>query len=320
MARFTRRGFTVVDVAGAIVGLTLLATASGMLVEPGKGDDSHNGLTRLGAESRKMKDATQIRGIHQGMILFEQSSKGRYPQPSALDVAGDTVGGAAETKDTTSNIYSYLVFQGFFAPEWLISQVETNDKIGAHTQYAYSEPAKAINPKKALWDPSFSADFTGAGKGHASYAHAMPWMGRLETQWKSQFQSTHAVVSNRGPEIKNVIYNEENTQATMTLANPNSLTLHFFDAAEDPRKEGDPVLWRGHVAFGDNAVRFISSKYGQGQVVTEKDVGLFRFSEERKRPDLAFYNEDPNPKEDNQFLGIFVTAGKARSDWKSIWD
>jgi len=315
-----RRGFTVVDVAGAVVGLTLLTTAFGMMLGPGDDAAASSGLLKQRAIARKAKDATHVRGIHQGLVLFGVNNNDKYPLPSVLDKAGDTVAGAAEAKDTTANIYSILVFQGFIPETILVSPVESNGMIEAHGKYSFAQPAKAVNPKKALWDPSFSADFSGTAKSHASYAHAMPWKGRLEHHWSDSFDSSRAILSNRGPEIKAVTYNEENTQATMALANANSRTLRFFDASEEPRKDGDPVLWRGHVAFGDNAVHFISSKYGDGQVVTDKDVGTFRFSEERKRPDLAFYNEDPNPKEDNQFLGIFVTSGKARSDWKSIWD
>jgi hypothetical protein len=213
-----------------------------------------------------------------------------------------------------------LVYDNYLTPELMVSPVETNPTIELCTTYAYTDPPKAVNPKKARWDPAFSANFTVTGKGNASYAHAMPFGGRLSGPWNNSFNSKDAVVSNRGPEIKSVEYNQENTRATMTLASPKSRTLHFFNAGFDARKEGDPVLWRGNIAYNDNHVDFVASKYGEGQVVTEADVGSFRFAEERKRPDLMFFNEDTNPKDDNQFLGIFTSAGKARSDWKTIWD
>jgi hypothetical protein len=322
MARFTRRGFTIADLAGTIVGMTLLAASSGVLLGMGLGtdDEQDEQTTKTRATARKVKDATHIRGIHQSFVLFAQNNMDRYPLPSALDISGDTVAGTPESKDTTANIYSILVYQNFLTPELLVSPVETNKQIEVYGKYSYTEPAKAVNPRKALWDPSFSGDFTGTAKSHASYAHAMPWKGRLDGPWSNSFDSSQAVVCNRGPEIKDVAYNEQNTEATMLLANSKSRTLHFFDASEEPRKDDDPVLWRGNIVFNDNSLHFRTSKYGDGQTVTEKDVGMFRFSEERKRPDLAFYNEDPNPKEDNQFLGIFLTSGKARSDWKSIWD
>lgn len=324
MANWMRRGFSIVDLAGVLVGTALLAATAGAFVgwaPEDEGEEPDEATLKSRAKSKQLKDATHVRAIHQSMVLFALNNKDEYPVPSKFDISGDTVTGTPESKDTTSNIYSILVYQGLLPIEMLVSPLETNKKIQAYGGFVSVAPPTAVNPKKALWDPAFNADFTLEGKnGGASYAHAMPFKGRLGGIWANSFDSSHAVVSTRGPEISNVVYDEENKTATMTLAKLDSRTLHFFDAANEERKEGEPVLWRGNIAYNDNHVDLLASKYGNAQVVTAKDVTTYRFSEGRLRPDILFYDEDPNPQADNQFLGIFVSSGKLRADWKSIWD
>lgn len=52
-----------------------------------------------------------------------------------------------------------------------------------------------------------------------SYADLQPAKGRL-ARWSNTFNASEPIVSNRGPEISDVAYNDENTQVTMLYKNP----------------------------------------------------------------------------------------------------
>lgn len=311
------RGFTLVDLAGTIVALTCAGAIGALSL----GDDVQDAEkdARQRAVEKRQQDSTHLRGIHQAMVLFAQNNKDYYVRPSLLDVSGDTIAGDKAAKDTTANILSVLVFNGFIGCDILVSPLENNKNIAGKTDYEFSSPKSAVNASRALWDPSLSADFTGGHTGNISYAHAMPFGERLTTAWSNSFQSDVAAFSNRGPQIKSVSYSEDNAQATLELALPTSNTLKFFDES-NPRTAGEAIAWRGNVAYQDNHIDFVESKLGDKQTVKDSKVGKFKFAEERTRPDVMFYDEPDDKANKNAMLGIFTKAGAKREDWTSIWD
>lgn len=308
------RGFTIVELiasAGAV--LTVLACVAVCIGEPGKGgeDGEADAAAAAKAKQRQIKDATQIRGIHQGMVIWAQNNADKYPLPSEVDKSDMTVADRGKLKDTTSNIMSLLVFNGFFSPELLVSPVENNGRIVAMGDYAYDKPKGAISAEKALWDPAFSADFTRREGGNMSYAHLQPAKGRL-ARWSNTFNASEPIVSNRGPEISDVAYNEENTQVTMLLKNPKTVTMKFFGEGKE--------TWHGNISFNDNHVEFKVSKVADSATASDKDLGKYKFSEDRTRPDIMFFDEPDDSKMANDYLGIFTKAGEGRGEWKAIWD
>lgn len=307
------RGFTLLElVVSAGAAMALMACAAVCIGEPGKGEASDEAeVSAARAKARQLKDSTQIRGLHQGMVLWAQNNADKYPLPSEIDKSDFTVAERGKLKDTTSNIMSIMVYNGFFSPELLVSPVENNARIVAMGDYSYDKPKGAISAEKALWDPAFNADFTRRDGGHLSYAHLQPAKGRL-AKWSNTFNASEAIVSNRGPEIGEVAYNEENTQVTMLLKNPKSVTMKFFGEGKE--------TWHGNIAFNDNHVEYKVSKIGDGATASDKDVGKYKFSEDRTRPDVMFFDEPEDPKVANEYLGIFVKAGEGRGEWKAIWD
>ena len=133
----------------------------------------------------QIKCSANIRGIAQGLVLFSQSNKDQYPLPSLLDAANNTINADPSTKDTTANIISVLIYGTFFGPEICVSPAESNGNIVMDPDYYYTEPKTAANPKLALWDPAFSADFTSVGGSNFSYAHLLPSGPRLAKGRKS---------------------------------------------------------------------------------------------------------------------------------------
>jgi len=252
---------------------------------------------------RPIKDSTQVRGIHQGMILWAQNNKDVYPLPSALDVDNTTVADQGTAKDTTANIVSIMIFNGFFSPELCVSPSESNGAIKIFDKYQYSDPSTAAEADKslALWDPAFPADFTGGKQGAFSYAHALPSGDRLP-DWYNTFSATSPVLGNRGPQVASITQGKRAAASPPSaIANSNTLRIH-----------GAPTTWEGNIVYNDNHVAYETSMMPPG--ITFKDSAATTWS------DCVFFDEPNDPTGRNAFLGIFTSAGDNPAAFKSIWD
>ena len=255
--------------------------------------------------SRQIRDSANIRGIHQGMVLFAQNNNDRYPLPSVLDKANHTAalpeGADPTSKDTTSNIYSLLIYGTFFGPEICVSPAESNGAITMDSGFEFSTPSGAADPKLALWDPGFNADFTASGpkgreRSHFSYAHMLPSGPRLET-WANTFRATEAVVGNRGPLISGL--DAKHNAAFNTKSN--TLLIH-----------GSKTTWEGNIAYNDNHVSYESRLDPETSPYTD-DKGKVWF-------DHLFFDEQDDPTGKNNLLGNFNRAGPVPTAFKAIWD
>jgi prepilin-type N-terminal cleavage/methylation domain-containing protein len=168
-----------------------------------------------GGCSRQMKDATQVRGMLQAMVVWAGQNKGKYPLPSELDLQDATVAGVpALEKDNTGNILSILIYTGGISTDLCINPAESNTgKVEIDGGYTYDSPSGAANPANALWDPGFAGtpeDDPGAhrrapGMGNQSYAHILPFGNRL-SRWSDTYTTTEAAFGDRGPEYIGTTY------------------------------------------------------------------------------------------------------------------
>jgi len=273
-----------------------------------KDDKGKTGLTGARAQARQLKDATQIRGIDQSFVIWANQNKGVYPLPSTLDKAGTTIAGDAATKDTTANIISILIFNGYISTELCISPAEANPNIKICDNYMYDQPAKAKTPASALWDPAFNADFTNGKTGSVSYAHLQP-AGKRLAKWADTFITTEACVSNRGPEITS-IDNAANGSQTAKTKLDKSITYLIH---------GDKETWEGNVGYNDGHVQFETSLVGMPKA--DDPFPTYKTKEGKTFRDCLFFDE-PGEAEPttNLYLGIFTKAGKDVADWSAIWD
>jgi len=297
-SRSSSCGFTLTEVIVAIV----IAFVVAIVLMPAFSRRSHGG-------GRQIKDSTQIRGIHQGMILWAQNNNDRYPLPSEVDKNDHTVAsnGDPESKDTTANIMSMLIFNGFFSPEHCVSPAESNGNIKIFDGYQYTDPeaAAGADKKLALWDPAFSADFTDeVTGGHFSYGHAIPNGPARSKVWSNTFQATEAILGNRGPEVSTVTNGRKrDVTAKYRIPSSNTLLIH-----------GGRTTWEGYIAFNDNHVNFETD-------VFTKDNGVgYADAEGNVWDDCLFFDEAADVKGTNNFLGMFIGAGKTSSEFKPIWD
>ncbi|MCC6227836.1 MAG: hypothetical protein IT432_01260 [Phycisphaerales bacterium] len=254
------------------------------------------------AMQRQIKDATQIRGIEQAMIIWAQNNGDRYPLPSEIDKGDRTVREKGMDKNTTSNIVSLLIFNGFISPELCLSPAECNANIEVDRDYEFNLPNAASERDKALWDPSFNADFT-KGKGNFSYAHMQPHGNRL-ARWSSTFLSVEAQVGNRGPEITGV--EPVNGRLTAKVKDPNTVTF---------LNHGPRESWEGNIAYADCHVDYVTTLLGDDPKAWDRYKG-------RAGPtfDCYFYDEPDDVNRRNIFMSIFTKAGPQDKDWTAIWD
>lgn len=287
-----RRAFTMLELAVVLI----LAAVAAVLLLPALG------RTKCGA--RGMKDASQIRGVMQGLVVWAQNNKDSYPLPSALDLDNTTTSEQGRAKDHTANILSLLIYNGFVPVDLLVSPAEANPNIEPFANYQFGNPQAAADPSKALWDPAFSVDFI-KGKGGTSYAHLQPTTPRIDTLWKPTFNASEAVLGNRGPQVTAVQATE--TDVTVTVANPDSVTNLIH---------GSRTSWEGHIGFNDNHVDSLMTLDWN----TMQPKPTYLSTSGKRLVDVAFFDEPDDAEGTNSFLGIFTTAGEQPQDWTAIWD
>ncbi len=309
------RAFTLADLAGIIV--TTGATCAAMMFscsqpEQPAEDNEAIALQTARQKSQQLRDATYLRGMGQALIIWSQNNRDRYPLPSEIDRQDFTVKAEGKAKDTSANIWSMLVWNGYVPVEMLVSPLEPNKDIIENESYQFDRPDAAASPELALWDPAFDADFTD-GHGEVSYAHMQP-AGKRRVYWASTFKATEAVLSSRGPKIKSI-----DDEFRVALENPKSNTLGMF------KLDTRPDAWSGNLAFNDHHTEFVTNLYADGEVPenTQPIRSATKLDEDGKEKhhhvhDALFYDDPDTPR--NHYLGIFTTAGDTPEDFTAIWD
>ncbi len=317
----TKKAFTLIEL---LVVIAIIALLIGILLPA---------LGKARATARQIKCGTQVRGIHQGLVLFAQNNGDTYPIPSSYDKNNTTLL-AASGKDRPNNVTSILIYNGFFSTELCVTPAEQNGSIVQMTNYAQSAPPMSAQTAQALWDPAFRATphdpvMTTAGTqapagltsastnaGNFSYAYnPFPMSGR-KAKWSNSFQSTEAVIGNRGP-----VYSGSGTGATLTWQLDQ-------DTATDTAVNGNTPLgtnsftllihggrstWEGNVAYNDNHVNF--------ETKADPDSTPFNFSGltggtgvNKTQPDNLFVIEN-----DNNRVGPAPTAQVSVANTTADW-
>ena len=275
----TRRAFTLIEVG---VGLTTLAI--GMLVALPQFQEAR-------ATAQQIKDRTQIRGIVQASAVWAQHNDERFPTPSAIDPSGFTIArpdglvGPDHRVDTTGNVLSLIIWNGFIPVELTVNPAEVGN-VNVMDDYQTVAPRSAVDPDRALWDPAFRGtpldDWGGAVPGeigdasHNSYAQ-VAWFGKRNSLWSNTFSSSHASFGNRGP-----VYTLDG-KAWVPLADK-----PFGDGSATMRIHGDPKTWEGNVAFNDLHAAYVTRPDPEQLMWSfRQPVG----EEPIRRPDNLFHAE-----------------------------
>ena len=236
MNRF--RGFTLVELL-VVVGIIALLIS---ILLPALG--------KAAAESRSVKDGTQIKEIHQAMNTFALSNNGRYPIPGLINRLADpelgqspNLGPEDFVLNHSSHFYSSMIAQQLISPSILIGPTEVNPKFVVKEDYNYD----TYDPgSDRYWDPTFKAYLK--PRSNSSYAHLSICGKRKKESWRASSSPNMPMIGTRAPGIapSTSIINPDDPSYTHSQ----TLLLH------SPSR-----LWSGNVCFNDNRVQRLDSMY-----------------------------------------------------------
>lgn len=236
----SRRGLTIVESLLAIACTGLLLTICSVALA----GDGHGARTK----ERSQKDATQLREIHQSLLIFSREFDEIFPRPGLINRLPDPKSGRDVpgrgpediTANTTANFYSALIMHNYMGPKLSISPVERNPNVKPDDDYDWER----YNPMDDVyWDASFDADLQ--AEANASYAHLVIFGQRAKEQWCENLNPHFVMLSNRGP-----LSGEPDGESYTS---------------------GPHGHWAGHVVYNDNHTELIDTFTPRRQQLRVRD-------------------------------------------------
>nr|PZN48299.1 MAG: hypothetical protein DIU61_19020 [Bacteroidota bacterium] len=218
-----KRGFTLIEL---LVVMAIIALLLGFLL---------SALSKARATARPTKDPTQIRGIHQSLLVFARESNGIFPTPGLIrrmDVDGKHIPGRGEewiAKNDTARLHSALIMANYYTPDLVVGPTEPSGFVSVMDNYNYS---LYDVPSGVYWDDDFDAKLTAVS--NVSYASMPIAKERKRRQWRDSMDSSFAILGNRGPRLGDL---GEHYRKSITLQ------IH-----------GGTKEWFGNICFNDNHI------------------------------------------------------------------
>lgn len=191
--------------------------------------------------ARRMQNSTQVRGIHQSLVVFANSNKNRF---AGFDSRGQIVANGNEATgnsgdgDTVQARFWILLEGDFFTPEYAISPSEVTD-VDEWDWRGNPTPPVLWNDNEKNYSYAMLGIDGNAGQAPVARGRGQEWSQTLNTQ--------AVVVSDRNT----------GTNATNQIE-----SIHTGDRGE----------WSGSVVWNDNHVGFemggpyFETKYGNGRL------------------------------------------------------
>jgi len=186
----------------------------------------------------------QLRGIHQGIVIFAQSNKFYYP---GLDAQGNPLPDGLETtgnsgEGTTVEARFWILLRNdFFTPEYAISPIENDPKIAEYASQATDQDRDWSDMSRPVTQQNYSYAMLDIDE-----------LGERKLEWRETANPQAVLLSDRN---------------IGSADNPSSIHV----------EAGRP--WKGHAAWNDNHVVFetkpvLETKYHNSPLFLEDE--LFR--------------------------------------------
>ncbi len=234
------RGFTLIEL---LVVIAIIALLVGLLLPA---------LSKAQRNARSMKDAAQIKEIHQSFLTFSNEHNGKLPTPGLINrladpFLGQTPGSGPQNyvENKSANLYSCMIAAEYFNTDIVIGPTEVNAVIREDEDYDYA----AYNPGiDSYWDRNFVMDIWGtapAQEANASYAHMAICGDRRDVKWRDSQAPGDPIIGTRG--VKNGV-----DPGDPEYDKSPTLLLH-----------GSPRQWDGNMCFNDNHMEVLENFYPQ---------------------------------------------------------
>ncbi len=232
-----KQGFTLIEL---LVVMAIIALLIGLLLPA---------LAKARAEAKRLKDATQIKQIHQAWLVFAREFDGIFPTPGLIKrgpdpVTGEFIPGRGLEdvgENNHANLYSACIMQNYFGPQICVGPTEPSGKVSVLDNYnwdLFSPLENGTSDAGVYWDPAFKSKLTSIC--NVSYGTMVLYGPRKTKEWRESMNSKFSPIANRG--VKMGSMEKEEYEASVTLK------IH-----------GSKKQWVGNVCFNDNHLEVSNS-------------------------------------------------------------
>jgi prepilin-type processing-associated H-X9-DG protein len=274
-------------------------------------------IGRARKNAQQVKDGTQVRAIHQGLVAWASNNRESYPVPNVLDSRNQTEkdygGNKNGQKNRTGNLWSILIFNKVIAaPEIFVSPSEANPDIRpirmdfvskdgtsgtAYSEFQTVRPGgnddagekNTEEPNNALWDPSFKGAPVPMGEQADGMKSDVPdpignnsyaHVALRGDEYLSRWGTVYSLSSIPIVANRGPVFKPQATPPT----NPEDWVLDSTQpgTAYSLLIHGGKSTWEGNVAYNDGHVKFETSYCPPQALLIDKS---------KKYPDNLFVSE-----------------------------